>query len=89
MLSQYLTYKQGQIAYRELGKGPTLTCIPASSKDLDKIDTLGSISKDDICKQLAEFASKKTKQRFVPIEYRHLDQYAIALDIEPILKKIK
>ena len=72
-----------------LGKGPTLTCIPSSSKDLDKIDTLGSISKDEICKQLAEFASKKTKQRFVPIEYRHLDQYAIALDIEPILKKIK
>ena len=72
-----------------LGLGPTLTCIPASSKDLDKIDTLGSISKDDICKQLAEFASKKTKQTFVPIEYRHLDQYAIALDIEPILKKIK
>ena len=59
-----------------LGKGPTLTCIPKSSKDLDKIGTLGSISKDDICKQLAEFASKKTKQKFVPIDYRHLDQYA-------------
>lgn len=72
-----------------LGMGPTLTCIPASSKDLDKIDTLGSISKDDITKQLAEFASKKTKQKFEPIAYRHLDQYAIALDIEPILKKIK
>jgi len=72
-----------------LGLGPTLTCIPASSKDLDKIGTLGSISKDDICKQLAKFASKQTKQKFVPIEYRHLDQYAIALDIEPILKKIR
>ena len=71
------------------GNNPQILCIPASSKDLDKIDTLGSISKDDITKQLAEFASKKTKQRFVPIEYRHLDQYAIALDIEPILKKIK
>ena len=72
-----------------LGKGPTLTCIPKSSKDLDKIITLGSIPKDDICKQLAEFASKKTKQKFVPIDYRHLDQYAIALNIEPILKKIR
>tara|TARA_Y100000996_G_scaffold358470_1_gene300155 strand:- start:4024 stop:4380 length:357 start_codon:yes stop_codon:yes gene_type:complete len=70
-------------------EGPTLYCIPKSSKDLDKIDTLGSISKDDISKQLAEFASKKTKQTFVPIPYRYADQYAIALDIEPILKKIK
>ena len=26
-------------------EGPTLYCIPKSSKDLDKIDTLGSISK--------------------------------------------
>ena len=64
-----------------LGLGPTLTCIPASSKDLDKIDTLGSISKDDICKQLADFASKKTKQKFVPIEYRHKEPSTIALDI--------
>jgi len=56
---------------------------------LDKIDTLGSISKDDITKQLAEFASKKTKQKFIPIDYRHFDQYTIALDIEPIFKKIK
>ena len=60
-----------------------------TSKDLDKIDTLGSISKNDITKQLAEFASKKTKQRFVPIDYRHKEQYTIALDIEPILKKIR
>ena len=44
--------------------GPTLVCIPKSSKDLDKIDSLGSISKDDISKQLKEFASKKTKQKF-------------------------
>ena len=72
-----------------LGKGPTLICIPASSKDLDKIDTLGSISKDDITKQIAEFVSKKTKQKFEPIQYRHKEQYTIALDIEPILKKIK
>ena len=89
MPSQYVEFRFNYSKPDFLGKGPTLTCIPASSKDLDKIDTLGSISKDDICKQLAEFASKKTKQRFVPIEYRHLDQYAIALDIEPILKKIK
>ena len=42
-----------------IGKGPTLVCIPKSSKDLDKIDTLGSISKDDICKQLAELNQRK------------------------------
>ena len=72
-----------------LGIGPTLICIPKSSKDLDKIDTLGSISKDDITKQLAEFASKKTKQKFVPIQYRHKEQFTIALDYEPILKKIR
>jgi len=71
------------------GYGPGMTCVPKSSKDLDKIDTLGSISKDDITKQLAEFASKKTKQKFIPIDYRHFDQYTIALDIEPIFKKIK
>ena len=46
-------------------------------------------SKDDITKQLAEFASKKTKQKFEPIAYRHKEQYTIALDVEPILKKIK
>ena len=87
--SQYVEFNFNYVNADYLGKGPTLTCIPASSKDLDKIDTLGSISKDDITKQLAEFASKKTKQRFVPIEYRHKEQYTIALDIEPILKKIK
>jgi len=87
--SQYVEFGFNYSKADFLGKGPTLTCIPKSSKDLDKIDTLGSISKDDICKQLAEFASKKTKQNFVPIDYRHLDQYAIALNIEPILKKIK
>ena len=71
------------------GYGPGMTCVPKSSKDLDKIDRMGSISKDDITKQLAEFASKKTKQKFVPIQYRHREQYTIALDIEPILKKIR
>ena len=89
MPSQFVEFKFNYAYPDYLGMGPTLTCIPKSSKDLDKIDTLGSIPKDDICKQLAEFASKKTKQKFVPIAYRHLDQYAIALDIEPILKKIK
>ena len=87
--SQYVEFNFNYVNADYLGKGPTLICIPKSSKDLDKIDTLGSISKDDITKQLAEFASKKTKQRFVPIEYRHKEQYTIALDIEPILKKIK
>ena len=87
--SQYVEFNFNYVNADYLGKGPTLICIPKSSKDLDKIDTLGSISKDDITKQLAEFASKKTKQRFVPIEYRHKEQNTIALDIEPILKKIK
>ena len=87
--SLYVQFNFNYVNADYLGKGPTLICIPKSSKDLDKIDTLGSISKDDITKQLAEFASKKTKQRFVPIEYRHKEQYTIALDIEHILKKIK
>jgi len=87
--SEYVQFKFNYAYSDYLGEGPTLVCIPASSKDLDKIDNLGSISKDDITKQLAEFVSKKTKQRFVPIAYRHLEQYTIALDIEPILKKIK
>ena len=87
--SQQVEFNFNYVSSDFMGIGPTLVCPPASSKDLDKIDSLGSISKDDITKQLAEFASKKTKQKFVPIAYRHLDQYAIALDIEPILKKIK
>ena len=87
--SQQVGFKFNYVNADFLGKGPTLICIPASSKDLDKIDTLGSISKDEITEQLSEFASKKTKQRFVPIAYRHKEQYTIALDIEPILKKIK
>ena len=87
--SQQVGFKFSYVNADYIGKGPTLVCIPKSSKDLDKIDTLGSISKNDITKQLAEFASKKTKQRFVPIDYRHKEQYTIALDIEPILKKIR
>ena len=87
--SQQVEFKFNYAYPDFLGEGPTLTCIPKSSKDLDKIDTLGSISKDDITKQLADFASKRTKQRFVPIAYRHREQYTIALDYEPILKKIK
>ena len=89
MPSQLVEFKFNYVSPNYLGKGPTLICIPKSSKDLDKIDTLGSISKDDITKQIAEFASKKTKQKFVPIQYRHREQYTIALDIEPILKKIR
>ena len=87
--SQQVGFKFNYVHPDFLGKGPTLVCIPASSKDLDKIDTLGSISKDEITKQLAKFVSKKTKQKFEPIEYRHKEQYTIALDIEPILKKIR
>ena len=87
--SQYVEFNFNYVSPNFLGMGPTLVCIPKSSKDLDKIDSLGSISKDDITKQLAEFASKKTKQSFKPIAYRHKEQYTIALDVEPILKKIK
>ena len=87
--SQQVGFKFSYVNADYIGKGPTLVCIPKTSKDLDKIDTLGSISKNDITKQLAEFASKKTKQKFVPIDYRHKEQYTIALDIEPILKKIR
>lgn len=87
--SQQVGFKFHYVNADYIGKGPTLVCIPKTSKDLDKIDSLGSISKDDITKQLAEFASKKTKQKFVPIDYRHKEQYTIALDIEPILKKIR
>ena len=89
MPSQYVEFNFNYVHPNYLDKGPTLVCIPKSSKDLDKIDSLGSISKDDITKQLADFASKRTKQRFVPIAYRHREQYTIALDYEPILKKIK
>ena len=89
MPSQYVEFNFNYVSPDFMGIGPTLVCIPKSSKDLDKIDSLGSISKDDISKQLAEFASKKTKQSFKPIAYRHKEQYTIALDIEPILKKIK
>ena len=89
MPSQYVEFSFNLVSSDFMGIGPTLVCPPASSKDLDKIDSLGSISKDDITKQLAQFASKKTKQSFKPIAYRHKEQYTIALDIEPILKKIK
>ena len=87
--SSFVEFNFNYVSPDFLGMGPTLICIPRSSKDLDKIDTLGSISKDDITKQIAQFISKKTKQKFEPIQYRHKEQYTIALDIEPILKKIK
>ena len=86
--SEYVEFKFVYHGKNALGKGPKISCIPKSSKDLDKIDNLGSISKDDITKQLAKHASKKTKQKFIPIDYRHFDQYTLALDIEPILSKI-
>jgi len=89
MPSEYVEFNFIYTGKNFLGKGPGLTCIPKTSKELDKITRLGSISKDDITKQLAEFASKKTKLKFNPIEYRHFDQYSIALDLEPIFKKIK
>ena len=50
--SQQVGFKFSYVKEDYIGKGETLTCIPKSSKDLDKIDTLGSISKNDITKQL-------------------------------------
>ena len=38
--SQLVGFKFNYVSPNFLGKGPTLVCIPASSKDLDKIDSL-------------------------------------------------
>ena len=40
--SQQVGFKFSYVNADYIGKGPTLVCIPKSSKDLDKIDTLGS-----------------------------------------------
>ena len=63
--------------------------IPRKSVDLDKIDQLGNISKDDITKQLAEYAEKKTKIKFKPLNDFQGAGYGIQIDIDFIVKKIK
>ncbi len=62
--------------------------IPSTSKDLDKIDSLGNTSKNDICKQLAIFAMKKTKMKFMPFEDYEGAGYAIKLNMNDLVKKL-
>lgn len=68
--------------------GTVIAFIPKTSKDLDKIDSLGNTSKLDICKQLAIFAMKKTKMFFVPFEDYVGAGYAIKLDMTDLVKKL-
>jgi len=63
--------------------------IPRKSVDLDKIDKLGDISKDDITKQLVKYAEKKTKIKFNPLNNFEGAGYGIQIDIDFIVKKIK
>ena len=63
--------------------------IPRKSVDLDKIDQLGNISKNDITKQLAEYAEKKTKIKFKPLNDFQGAGYGIQIDIDFIVNKIK
>jgi len=63
--------------------------IPRKSVDLDKIDQLGNISKNDITKQLVEYAEKKTKIKFKPLNDFQGAGYGIQIDIDFIVKKIK
>ena len=63
--------------------------IPRKSVDLDKIDKLGDISKDDITKQLVKYAEKKTKIKFKPLNNFQGAGYGIQIDIDFIVKKIK
>ena len=63
--------------------------IPRKSVDLDKIDQLGKISKDDITKQLANWAEKKTKIKFKPFYDFQGAGYGIRIDMDYIEKKLK
>ncbi len=63
--------------------------IPRKSVDLDKIDQLGNISKNDITKQLVEYAEKKTKIKFKPLNDFQGAGYGIQIDIDFIEKKLK
>lgn len=66
-----------------------ISFIPKSSKDLDKIDQLGNTSKLDITKQIAKFAEKKTKIKFLPFDRHEGAGFAILVDIDDIVKKLK
>ena len=63
--------------------------IPRKSVDLDKIDQLGNISKNDITKQLVEYAEKKTKIKFKPFYDFQGAGYGIRIDMDYIEKKLK
>lgn len=63
--------------------------IPRKSVDLDKIDKLGDISKDDITEQLVKYAEKKTKIKFLPLNDFQGAGYGIQIDIDFIVKKLK
>ena len=63
--------------------------IPRKSADLDKIDQLGKISKDDITKQLANWAEKKLKIKFKPFYDFQGAGYGIRIDMDYIGKKLK
>jgi len=63
--------------------------IPRKSVDLDKIDQLGNISKDDITKQLASWAEKKTKIKYKPFNDFQGAGYGIRIDMDYIGKKLK
>lgn len=71
------------------GKSDVIQFIPRKSVDLDKIDQLGNISKDDITKQLVKFAEKKTKIKFKPLNNFEGAGYGIEIDIDFIVNKIK
>lgn len=67
---------------------PVIQFIPRKSVELDKIEKLGNTSKDDITKQLAKYAEKKTKLKFKPMYNYEGAGYGILLDIDFIVKKI-
>lgn len=68
--------------------GTVIAFIPKTSKDLDKIDSLGNTSKLDICEQLAIFATKKTKIEFIPFEDYVGAGYAIKINVDDLVKKL-
>lgn len=70
--------------------GNTIVFMAKTSKDLDAIDNLGDTSKRDICKQIAIFAMKRMKPlKFVPFDNYEGAGYAIQVDMNFIVKKLK
>ena len=69
-------------------RGNTIVFMAKTSKDLDKIDRLGDTNKRTICKQLAIFAMKKTKLKFIPYDNYEGAWFAIELDMNYIVRKL-